>query len=267
MKHTAAPQPGYRVVSLRQLAAGGRWRTEAMRSYGQPLLYWFTRGQGRITVQGVTRGWGPHNAVYLPGDTMHGFEVTGTVGGYALHFTQGDAATLPDSALHLRLRDAASQGEMNIQVENIRREIELGDAASARALANHASLLGVWMDRHAETALDAAADPPRAAESLTEAYVALVERHYREGRSVASYAARLGVTATHLSRCCKQTSGRTASGLLHDRVTFEARRLLGETDLPVKEVAQRLGFTSAAYFTRAFQARSGLTPTGFRRRK
>jgi AraC-like DNA-binding protein len=32
----------------------------------------------------------------------------------------------------------------------------------------------------------------------------------------------------------------------------------------VKDVARTLGFTSAAYFTRAFQARTGLTPSDFR---
>ena len=96
-------------------------------------------------------------------------------------------------------------------------------------------------------------------------YTALLERDFRSGRGVADFAAALGVTPTHLTRCCKQTCGRPASALLHDRVIFEARRLLSETSLPVGHIARDLGFTSAAYFTRAFQHQTGKTPSGFRR--
>lgn len=35
--------------------------------------------------------------------------------------------------------------------------------------------------------------------------------------------------------------------------------------MPVKDVAQLLGFSSAGYFTRAFQKAAGQTPTEFRR--
>ena len=73
------------------------------------------------------------------------------------------------------------------------------------------------------------------------------------------------MTPTHLSRVCNQTCGRSASDLLHDRLIFEARRLLAETKVPVNVIAAELGFTSPAYFTRAFQHRTGKTPTGFRK--
>lgn len=262
-----APSPdGYRVVSLQQMSKGGRWRTEAMRAHAQPLLYWFTKGQGRITIQGTTRGWGSHNAIFLPPRTMHGFEAMGHTQGTALFLSRACADALPDHALHLRLRDVADQAELTYQVENIQRELSLGGGASDVALAHHAGLLGVWLERQ-EAREEAATEGrgPAAAESLAAAYTALLEAHFHEGLGVAEYARMLGVSATHLSRSCKKTSGRTASDLLLDRVHFEARRLLSETEMPVGDVAQSLGFRSPAYFTRAFQTRSGQTPTAFRR--
>jgi AraC-like DNA-binding protein len=75
----------------------------------------------------------------------------------------------------------------------------------------------------------------------------------------------LGVTPTHLTRCCRETCGRSAIELLQDRRIFEARRLLSETDIPVGRIGQSLGFTSPAYFTRAFQNLTGLSPSAFRR--
>ena len=43
------------------------------------------------------------------------------------------------------------------------------------------------------------------------------------------------------------------------------RKMLAETRLPVKQVGESLGFSSPAYFTRAFQSYTGKSPTAFRR--
>jgi AraC-like DNA-binding protein len=53
--------------------------------------------------------------------------------------------------------------------------------------------------------------------------------------------------------------------LLQDRRIFEALRLLSETDTPVGRIGESLGFNSPAYFTRAFQNMTGVSPTAFRR--
>jgi len=253
-----------RIVPIPRLAAAGRWRVEAMRSLSEPLLLWFTRGQGRITVGGVTRGYGAHNAIFIPAGVMHGFEVGGQTFGTALFFGRGNDLNLPAQPRHLRIRDAGTQGELTILLDSIQRELESDRAAHDRAAHHYLGLLGVWLER--QIAL-AEADTPRpdAARRLAGRYAELLERDFRSGHGVSHYAQALGVTPTHLTRVCKQTCGRSASDLLHDRVIFEARRMLSETRIPVAEVARTLGFTSAAYFTRAFQGRTGKTPSAFRR--
>lgn len=258
----------YRAQPLQRLAQGGRWRTEAMRSYAQPMLYWFTRGQGRITIQGVTRGYGPHNAVFLPAQTMHGFEMMGTVSGSVLSFPRDGSVDLPEDTMHLRLRDAQAQAEMAVQLDNIMRELEDESTGpdSEMALGYHVGLLSVWMQRQSRAMGDEGEPgPERAADRLAAAYTSLLERDFRTGKGVAEYAADLGVTPTHLSRSCRATCGRPASALLQDRLHFEARRMLRETAKPIKDVAAELGFRSAAYFTRAFQHRTGMTPSAFRK--
>lgn len=266
MYETAAPATDFRILSLQRMAQGGKWRVEAMRSYSRPLLLWFTRGQGRVTVAGVTRGYGPHNAVFIPAGTMHGFDMLGQVFGHAIHFPRGVDLGLPSEPLHLRLRDAPIQAEITALVDAMERELNRGQPGMDRALYHHAGLIAVWLERQAAHQSEQPRVRPKASIRLAEAYSSLVERDFRTGKGVADYAAELGVTPTHLSRVCNETCGRPAHGLLQDRVHFEARRLLKETGLPVKEVARALGFTSAAYFTRAFQARTGLTPSDFRGR-
>ena len=95
----------------------------------------------------------------------------------------------------------------------------------------------------------------------------LLERNFRTGMGVADFAAALGVTPTHLTRCCNTACGRPAIGLLQDRRIFEARKLLAETRIPVGRIAEQLGFNSPAYFTRAFQHLTGKSPSAFRRRR
>lgn len=260
-----APPTDARIIAIPRLAAGGRWRVEAMRSLSEPILLWFTRGQGRITVAGETRGYGAHNAIFIPAGVMHGFEVGAQTFGTALFFGSGGAVALPPDPRHLRIRDSGSQAELSAVLDNIQREMDSSRPGHDRAARHHLGLVGVWLERQVEIAAEEQRGKPAAAQRLARAYAALLEREFRSGKGVADYARDLGVTPTHLSRVCNQTCGRSASDLLHDRLIFEARRLLSETRLPVSDISRTLGYTSAAYFTRAFQHRTGKTPSGFRK--
>lgn len=253
-----------RLMAIPRLAAGGRWRVEAMRTLSEPCFLWFTKGQGRITVAGVTRGYTAHNAIYIPAGVMHGFEVGPQVFGTAIFFGKGSDVTLPATPLHLRIREVHAQQELNAVLDMIQREMDAGTPAHDRATRHYLGLLGVWLERQAVKAAGDAVKPD-AARRLVARFTTLMEGEFRTGAGVGDLAAALGVTPTHLTRCCRAACGRSAIDLLQDRRIFEARRLLAETDLPVGRVGQSLGFTSAAYFTRAFQHLTGLSPTAFRR--
>ena len=254
---------GYDIVPLAQLAQGGRWRTEAMRSYSRPVLIWFTKGQGRVTISGVKRGYGAHNAIFLPAGTMHGFDMLGQVFGSVIFFPRDRDLGLPQDPTHLRIRDARRQAELNSYVDQIQTELSKSDMNSARALDLITGLMAVWVSRQ-----DDLADPDlselSAANRLSAAYCSLLERDFRSPKSVASYARELGVTPTHLSRVCNMTTGKPALDIRTDRVHTEARRMLRETDLPIQDIATKLGFASPAYFTRAFAKHVGMTPSRFR---
>jgi AraC-like DNA-binding protein len=258
--------PSFRLMAIPRLAAGGRWRVEAMRSLSEACLLWFTKGQGRITVAGVTRGYTAHNAIFIPAGVMHGFEVNQQVFGTAVFFGRDTRIQLPAQPLHLRIREVHAQQELNVLLDMIQRELDADAAGHDRAALHHLGLLGVWLERQA---IKAAPDQPKpdAAKRLVARFTEVMERDFRAGDGVGDMAAKLGVTTTHLTRCCRTACGRSAIDLLQDRRIFEARKLLSETDLPVKRIGESLGFTSPAYFTRAFQHRTGLAPTAFRRQR
>jgi len=256
--------PEIRLVPFSRLTQGSRWRAEAMRSYSSPQLLWITKGQGRITVAGVTRGYGAHNAVYIPPRTMHGFEMSGQVYGTAVMFSGIPDLDLPDTPHHLRIRDGQVQVEIATLLYSLERELTGKRPGARLAIRHYAGLISVWLDRQIAVA-DDVATAPESARRLAAGFAALVEKEFRSPKSVSDYAADLGVTSTHLTRICNQTCGRTASDLLTERKISEARRLLADTRAPIKEIASALGYASPAYFTRAFQTRTGHTPKEFRK--
>lgn len=259
-----APDGGLRLMAIPRLAAGGRWRVEAMRSLSEPMLLWFTKGQGRITIAGATRGYSTHTAVFIPAGVMHGFEVGPQVFGTAVYFGRNPGLPLPQTPHLLRVRDVHTQQELNVTLDMIQRELHADTPAHDRAAQAYLGLLGVWLERQIVKAAPEQAKPD-AARRLVERYTAVLEREFRSGAGVGDLAAMLGVTPTHLTRCCKQACSRSAHAILQDRRLFEARKLLAETDMPVSRVGAELGFASPAYFTRAFQQMTGTSPTAFRR--
>ncbi len=245
----------------------GRWRTEAMRSHASPRLLFVGKGHGRITMAGLTSGYGPNNMIFIPAHTMYGFEVGPTVFGQMITIPGAMAAEWPDEPTHLRLRDVAAQKELIGLLDGLERELKSNRSAHARAAHYHLGLLAVFFERQYESQTS---DPIEARSESTSArlvaaYTDLIERDYRSDRRVADYATELGVTATHLTRCCKQTCGKSALALLTDRIHYEACVMLRDSRVPVQDIARNLGFHSPAYFSRAFQARAGQTPSDFRR--
>ncbi|HHB80512.1 MAG TPA: AraC family transcriptional regulator, partial [Aliiroseovarius sp.] len=142
------PSP-FRIIPLARLAKGGRWRTEARRSYGAPVLYWFTRGQGRITIAGQTSGYGPHNAVFVPSGCMHGFEMSSQVHGLIIVFPAGSETSidLPDTPLQLRLREVDQHLGLSKLLENLQAGLGTGAPEADTAMMCHAGLLSVWLRR------------------------------------------------------------------------------------------------------------------------
>lgn len=256
------------LVPIAQNADTGRWRTEAMRSHAAPRLLYISKGQGRITIAGLTSGYGPNNMIFIPANTMYGFEVGTTVFGQMLSIPLAMAGEWPEEPVHLRIRDVHAQKELFTHFDNLERELKSNKTAHTRAAHYLVGILGVFFERQLQ---DQPADPATisrtetSAAKLVAAFTDLIERDFRSDKGVADYAAALGVTPTHLTRCCNQTCGRSAHSLLSDRVLYEARLLLRDTRTPVQDIASRLGYTSPAYFTRAFQTRTGMTPTKFRR--
>ncbi len=99
--------------------------------------------------------------------------------------------------------------------------------------------------------------------------VAAVIAHLREhaclGVGVAELARIANVPAWQLRRRFKECVGHSIRDDIVLARLAEARRLIGTTELPLKQVARRTGFNSVAYMTTMFRRRFGTTPALYRR--
>ena len=82
--------------------------------------------------------------------------------------------------------------------------------------------------------------------------------------SVSDMAKNLHVSAGYLNKVIKSTTGKTASLYIHEKLIFEAKSYLSNTDLKVNEIAYILGFDDHSYFSRFFKKLTGYTPAGYR---
>lgn len=83
-------------------------------------------------------------------------------------------------------------------------------------------------------------------------------------KSASVYAQKLNVSETYLNEATKKISGFPVSYWIRQEVILEAKRLLYNTDMDVKQIAHALGYDDHSYFSRIFRTTAGMTATVFR---
>jgi transcriptional regulator GlxA family with amidase domain len=95
---------------------------------------------------------------------------------------------------------------------------------------------------------------------------AIVLEHLGEDLPVARLAQRLGMSARTLTRWCHDELHESPAALVRRSRIEEARRLLAETDLPLKAVSARTGLGDASTLWRVFTRHLGISPAEYRDR-
>lgn len=92
----------------------------------------------------------------------------------------------------------------------------------------------------------------------------LIDKFYKEQKSITFYAEQLNISANYLNILCKKNLKVSANKLIHQRITLESKRLLQTSERSIKEIAFDLGFSDHAYFSNFFKNQTGLNPSQFR---
>jgi transcriptional regulator GlxA family with amidase domain len=103
--------------------------------------------------------------------------------------------------------------------------------------------------------------PPRLRDIST-----FVLDHIDEPLAVDRIARRVGMSPRTLTRWCREHLRESPAELVRRLRVDEARRLLEETSLPLKDITARTGLGDASTMWRVFTQRLGVTPAAYRQR-
>lgn len=95
-------------------------------------------------------------------------------------------------------------------------------------------------------------------------FMSLISAHYLTAHDVAFYADRLSITPRYLSQITSDTVGKSPKQIIAEYLVHEAKTLLENTRLSVKEIAVKLGFSSSSVFCKFFRQQQGVTPNEYR---
>ena len=68
----------------------------------------------------------------------------------------------------------------------------------------------------------------------------------------------------YLLRTFKKQEGITILQYINEMKLNAAKKLLGDSELPIREIAEQLGFASQGYFGRFFRSKTGVSPKAYR---
>jgi len=111
-----------------------------------------------------------------------------------------------------------------------------------------------------------------ASQRISSMFLELLERQFPidedhetlDLRSASDFAKQLNVHVNHLNRAVKETTDKTTSQIIGERILRESKILLKHSAWNVSEIAYALGFTETTHFNNFFKKHVELSPLKFR---
>ncbi|KQS28149.1 AraC family transcriptional regulator [Dyadobacter sp. Leaf189] len=88
--------------------------------------------------------------------------------------------------------------------------------------------------------------------------------HKLQLKTAKDFAARLDVHVNHLNRALKETTGKTTTDHIIERIMVQSKAMLRHSNWSIAEIAFCLGFEYPAYFNNLFKKQTGITPKSYR---
>ena len=277
---SAEAQTGAGYAHIETIAARAErndWQIAAHRHVALAQCLVIREGGGILDLDGQQSPFVAPWFLWLPSAVVHGFRFDPRTVGHVLTVSDDvvaaalrqspDVEALSETVsvpIHARMPDASEIGidvaeaMSGIEQELLLPRTAIGTAISVKLLLIIVALLRVRTLLRLDDGLGAA----RASEFRR--FRAIVERVFRQQRSIGAIAAELGVTPDKLHNVTQQAVGKSPLEIIHDRIILESKRELSYTDKRIAEIGFDCGFSDAAHFSRFFRDRTGMPPRAFR---
>ena len=171
------------------------------------------------------------------------------------------------SGLRKTLSDGAKRPfRLNKQLNSVVRELSalllLGRKGVSEPLLAHMRILATDILFRTATTL---AEPPSAAEpQMMDEAVRYLDEHLRESASISELVRHIGYSRSRLFELFREHTGLTPHEYLIRLRVRRAEELLRSSDLPVRTIAQQVGFNDYIHFTGVFKRYTGHTASEIR---
>ena len=92
-----------------------------------------------------------------------------------------------------------------------------------------------------------------------------LDKNYMEDLSVADVATRFNMSTSYFAHFFKENGQKSVIEYINETRILRAKNLLEKEDIPISEIALRVGFYDINYFSRKFKAITGITPTEYKK--
>ena len=118
----------------------------------------------------------------------------------------------------------------------------------------------------AKTDIEARMEYKNNARDIINKFWSLLMKNSPNEKEVRFYADALSITPDYLYKVCRRIYGISPKALIDQQLAVEIKTLLSDTEMTVREIADRLCFEDDSYMCRFFRRATGLSPIQFRLR-
>lgn len=263
------------LVHCESIAARSRlhnWEIQPHRHHGLFQMFWLAGGEASVELDDRRDTLSAGQVLLVPQHCVHGFRFSPEADGEVITLSYVFFEPL-QTGLGAALYGMTAPAVCTLSHSDDRKQIEMAFHSVHQAYASRdphrgplieaqlVSLL-VWLSRLLPAQEE---DMPLArGRGHLAKFSQLIEAAFIHQPPLDYYADKLGISVAHLNALCRQLTNQSALMLIHARLGLEARRHLIYTSMPVKDIAEALGFSDPAYFTRFFKRQTGLSPAAFR---
>ncbi len=212
--------------------------------------------------------------VTMPAMSVHGYAFSPNVAGRVLTFfatrlpdilgSAGGLAEMFRRPRLIRIDDQAEHARLAGDIAAIADEFEHWRPERLSVIEARLRLVLIGIARLGDGTAEAELVSGPVASRHIARFRDLIDQNYGRHWPIETYARKIGVTAIHLNRLCRELAGDSALGLVHARLNLEAKRMLTFTGMSAKEIAFALNFSDPSYFGRFFRRMTGMSPARFR---